>query len=162
MTILQDRPTAEMEEAVRNGFDLSWLQQLKQQIPGAADELANDPTLAEHTPELLNESPNQTQRTRGAIPREGVPQYYAEAVKWYRRAAEQGHAGAQFNLGVMYANGDAVPQDYVAAHTFFNLAGAKGDEDARKQRDRIASRMTAAQIAEAQRRARAWTPKTSP
>ena len=68
MTILQDRPTAEMEEAVQNGFDLSWLQQLKQQIPGAAEELANDPTLAEHTPELLNESPNQTQRTRGAIP----------------------------------------------------------------------------------------------
>ena len=77
MTILQDRPSAEMEEAVQNGFDLSWLQQLKQQIPGAAEELANDPTLAEHTPELLDESPNQTQRTRGAIPRSGVPQYSA-------------------------------------------------------------------------------------
>ena len=93
---------------------------------------------------------------------EGIPQDYAEALKWYRRAAEQGNVRAQFYLGVMYAKGEGIPQDYVAAHTFFNLAGAKGYEDARKQRDRIASRMTAAQIAEAQRRARAWTPKTSP
>jgi len=31
---------------------------------------------------------------------EGVPQDYAEAVKWYRLAAEQGYAAAQFNLGV--------------------------------------------------------------
>ncbi len=31
----------------------------------------------------------------------GVSQDYAEAVKWYRKAAEQGHASAQHNLGVM-------------------------------------------------------------
>ena len=35
---------------------------------------------------------------------QGVPQDYAEATKWYRLAAEQGHADAQFNLGRMYAN----------------------------------------------------------
>lgn len=33
---------------------------------------------------------------------EGVPQDYVEAVKWFRMAAEQGYAGAQHNLGVMY------------------------------------------------------------
>ncbi len=33
---------------------------------------------------------------------QGVPQDYAEAVKWYRLAAEQGYAYAQYNLGVMY------------------------------------------------------------
>ena len=31
---------------------------------------------------------------------EGVPQDYAEAVKWYRLAAEQGDARAQYNLGL--------------------------------------------------------------
>ena len=36
---------------------------------------------------------------------EGVPQNYAEALKWYRLAADQGDADAQYNLGVMYANG---------------------------------------------------------
>ena len=29
----------------------------------------------------------------------------AEAARWYRLAADQGHAGAQYNLGLMYANG---------------------------------------------------------
>ena len=32
----------------------------------------------------------------------GVPQDYAKAVKWYRLAADQGYADAQYNLGVMY------------------------------------------------------------
>jgi len=34
----------------------------------------------------------------------GVPQDDAQAVTWYRQAAEQGHAIAQYNLGVMYAS----------------------------------------------------------
>ena len=36
-------------------------------------------------------------------------------MKWYRLAADQGYAAAQFNLGVMYAKGQGVPQDYVLA-----------------------------------------------
>ena len=35
----------------------------------------------------------------------GVPKNDAEAVKWFRLAAEQGLARAQHNLGLMYANG---------------------------------------------------------
>jgi TPR repeat protein len=42
----------------------------------------------------------------------GVPQDYAEAVRWYRLAAGQGNAKAQYNLGLMYYNGEGVPQDY--------------------------------------------------
>ncbi len=34
---------------------------------------------------------------------QGVPQDYAEAVKWFRKAAEQGDAGSQFGLGWCYA-----------------------------------------------------------
>jgi TPR repeat protein len=41
----------------------------------------------------------------------GVPQDDAEAVRWYRKAAEQGDAEAQGKLGVMYANGRGVPND---------------------------------------------------
>ena len=36
---------------------------------------------------------------------QGVPQDYAEAVKWHRKAAEQGVAEAQYNLGITYGNG---------------------------------------------------------
>ena len=43
---------------------------------------------------------------------EGVRQDYAEAVRWYRKAAEQGYAEAQNNLGLMYDQGQGVRQDY--------------------------------------------------
>ncbi len=41
----------------------------------------------------------------------GVPQDYAEAGKWYRKAAEQGDADSQLNLGMMYQNGFGVQKD---------------------------------------------------
>ncbi len=41
----------------------------------------------------------------------GVTQDYAQAVKWYRRAAEQGYANAHSNLGALYAKGRGVTQD---------------------------------------------------
>jgi TPR repeat protein len=44
-----------------------------------------------------------------------VPQDFAAAMSWYRKAAEQGHAEAQNELGWMYAYGPFVPQDYAEA-----------------------------------------------
>ena len=41
----------------------------------------------------------------------GVPQDYAEAAKWFLKAAEQDFPLAQFNLGLMYVGGIGVPQD---------------------------------------------------
>jgi TPR repeat protein len=87
-----------------------------------------------------------------------VTQDNAEAVAWYRKAAAQGTAGAQSNLGAMYANGQGVIQDDIQAHMWFNLAAAGGNEKARKNRAIVAKRMTRAQIAEAQRLARQWRP----
>jgi TPR repeat protein len=46
---------------------------------------------------------------------EGVPQDYPEALNWFRKAAEQGLASAQGNLGYMYHNGKGVPQNYAEA-----------------------------------------------
>src|SRR5262249_44665503 len=85
-----------------------------------------------------------------------APQDYGEARKWYRRAAEQGDAFAQFFLGVMYSNGRGVAQDYVQAHTWYNLGRLSpapgGDEDtAVRSRDQLASLMTPTQIVDAQR-----------
>ena len=88
----------------------------------------------------------------------GVPQDYGEAVRWYRLAADQGHASAQRNLGGMYAAGRGVPQDDVAAHMWANLAAAQGDETARELRDYLSERMSSGQIAAAQRAAREWHP----
>ena len=60
----------------------------------------------------------------------GVPEDYAEAVKWYRLAADQGYADAQCNLGVMYDNGQGVPQDYAEAVKWTRLAADQGDAEA--------------------------------
>ena len=95
---------------------------------------------------------------------EGVPQDYQEALKWYRMAAEQGVADAQYRLGGMYAAGVGVPQNYVQAHKWLNLAASRTTdkaEDYRLTRDALADvKMTASQVAEAQRLAREWRPKS--
>ena len=44
-----------------------------------------------------------------------------------RRAAKQGEASAQYNLGLMYFRGEGVPQDYGAAFDWFQLAAEQGD-----------------------------------
>ncbi len=45
-----------------------------------------------------------------------------EAARWFRAAAEQGHAPAQFNLGQLYRKGLGVEQDFGAAHAWATLA----------------------------------------
>jgi TPR repeat protein len=50
---------------------------------------------------------------------------YEEAVKWYRKAAEQGHANAQFYLGVLYHTGRGVEQNYEEAIKWLRKATAQ-------------------------------------
>lgn len=52
----------------------------------------------------------------------GVPQDYAEAVKWYRLAADEGLPEGQLFLGLMYWSGLGVPQDYVEAAKWYHHA----------------------------------------
>jgi TPR repeat protein len=90
---------------------------------------------------------------------EGVPQDYGEAFNWYQKAAEQGDSGSQYRLGVMYEKGEGVAQAYVASYMWYHLGSqTHGLESARKDRDRVAEKMTPEQIAEAQRVAREWKP----
>ena len=86
---------------------------------------------------------------------EGVSKDDARAVEWYRKAADQGVVRAQFNLGVMYGTGQGVSQDYIEAYKWMTLAATL--EESAAARDRLVQHMTPAQIAEAQRRAQAWT-----
>lgn len=61
-----------------------------------------------------------------------------------------------FQLGVMYTLGRSVPMDLVSAHKWFNLAAMRGSKEAASYRKEIASEMSAADIAAAQREAREW------
>ena len=89
----------------------------------------------------------------------GVPQDDAEALKWYRRAADQGHALAQHSLGLGYAAGRGVPQDFTAAYMWMSLSAAAGAQNAPNVLDQMAGDMTPKQIAKAQKLAREWRPK---
>jgi TPR repeat protein len=60
----------------------------------------------------------------------GEPQDYTEAVRWYRKAADQGYAKAQFNLSDMYRDGKGVPQDYAEAVRWCRKAAEQGDTKA--------------------------------
>lgn len=66
--------------------------------------------------------------------RRGITAYeakrYDEAVDWYRKAAEQGHDGAQNNLGYLYHNGEGVTQDFAEAMKWYRKAAEHGNADA--------------------------------
>ena len=55
---------------------------------------------------------------------------FATALKEWKPLAEQGDATAQFNLALMYSNGDGVPQDYEEAVRWYTLAAEQGDAQA--------------------------------
>lgn len=96
----------------------------------------------------------------------GVPKDEEEAATWYRKAAEQNLATAQYNLGLLYASGkigllptnerngvhytgEHFEKDYVQAHLWLNLAGANGNEAARRELRTLERSMTPAERAEA-------------
>ncbi|WP_244060846.1 tetratricopeptide repeat protein, partial [Aeromonas caviae] len=60
----------------------------------------------------------------------GVPQDDKQAVTWYHKAAEQGHALAQVGLGNMYAEGQGVPQDYKQAAVWYRKAAEQSNVEA--------------------------------
>ena len=51
---------------------------------------------------------------------------FATALREWTPLAEQGHADAQNNLGVMYQYGEGVPQDYKTALKWYTLAAEQG------------------------------------
>ncbi len=89
----------------------------------------------------------------------GFPQSYIEAAKWYRKAAAQGHSGAQLYLGVFLAQGQGVEPNFVEAYQWIELAkrGNMLDKFAADDcQKRLIVYMTPEQIVEGQRLARAF------
>ena len=80
----------------------------------------------------------------------GVAVDYQEALRWYTKAARQGHGKAQTNLGVMYGTGKGVPQNNVMAYMWLEIGSAQGISNAKKAKEIVASRMRRLQLLEAQ------------
>jgi TPR repeat protein len=84
---------------------------------------------------------------------------YSEAANWFGRAADQGDADAQKNLGFMFLYGRGVGRDYVRAHMWFSLAASEANNAAAFARHLVAAKMTPAEVAEAEKLVREWEPK---
>ena len=75
--------------------------------------------------------------------------------------AGRGNPDAYYQLGIAYSAGTAgTPVDLIQAHKWFNLAALGGSERAQECRAEISDEMSAREIAEAQRQARAWLNET--
>jgi len=75
--------------------------------------------------------------------------------------AARGNAQALFDLGVAFSTGSGgVDVDLIEAHKWFNLAALNGNEEAVYCRAEISDEMTAREIADAQKAARAWLSQT--
>ena len=73
------------------------------------------------------------------------------------RDAARGNARACYDLGIIYSSGaEGVDIDLIEAHKWFNIAAVSGSAEAQHCRAEIAEDMTAREIADAQKAARAW------
>ena len=84
---------------------------------------------------------------------------HSEALHEWQAAANAGDAKAMLALGRLYVQGLGAPQNYVQAHTWFNLAASRGEAEAVTERDALAGRMAPEQVAKAQDQAAAWQPE---
>ena len=84
---------------------------------------------------------------------------FPNAVRMFRLVSEQGDSSAQYNLGMMYMEGEGVPQENIYAHVWFNIAASNGSDMGAGNRNIVVERMTKDQIEEAQRLARVCVKK---
>lgn len=89
-----------------------------------------------------------------------------EAIKWLQAAAEQGLSRAQSRLAELYAGGPDASGDQVNACAWFLLATTSSRgihrHRARSGYERIAARLTPAQLVKARRLARLWRAQRRP
>lgn len=89
----------------------------------------------------------------------GVPRDMVEAANWYRKAAESGHVRAQATLALLYSIGQGVSANNVEAYYWFSLASEVKGPDQEKyaaNRQSMAARLTADDLADAQERVTKW------
>jgi TPR repeat protein len=84
----------------------------------------------------------------------GVLKNDTEAAKWYRLAAEQGYAEAQYNLGLIHAYGMGVPQNDMQGYVWFAQAAVQGHPAGLEESKLLRARMTPAQLAKVDRLSR--------
>lgn len=85
-----------------------------------------------------------------------VKKDYTSAAYFFKLAAKDGDARAQYELGDMYEKGQGLIKNYVLAYMWFNLASVNGTELVAESRERLVKKMTAEQILDAQKMTREY------
>jgi TPR repeat protein len=84
-------------------------------------------------------------------------------VKWYRKAAEQGYAAAQSNLGAAYYHGQGVRRDYSLSYFWYSLSVSRstGENYTKRAqyRDATAKKLDPGRLMKAQQMAKEWEAK---
>jgi hypothetical protein len=94
----------------------------------------------------------------------GVPRNGAEAFSWYKKSAERGFYAGQLKVANMYAKGQGVKKDIAQSYLWYAIAertAPRANNDRYEIpiiKDKLASLMTKEQVAEMDRRAKAWKP----
>ncbi len=83
---------------------------------------------------------------------------YTTAAQWFEQAASRGLADSEFNLAILYENGLGVKRDLKQAYMWISLAAQSKDADAVRRRDILRGKLTADEIAAAERMISAWKP----
>ena len=86
--------------------------------------------------------------------KEGRMQNFSEAIQWYRKAALQNNPTAQFQLGLLYAEGTGVEKDNVEAFAYWSVSAANGFPYSEEHLEKIRPRMTAESLEKGELRAR--------
>lgn len=126
---------------------------------GCTDEVTETPVLTEttvldKTKALAETGDAAAQFKLGNFYAEGklVPNDFAEATLWYRKAAAQGYAEAMYSLGVIYSGGFSVPVDFAEAYVWYCLAAKSGFETASEDCDNWASDLSPEELVVANNR----------
>ena len=86
---------------------------------------------------MIKKTVEQQKEIAGSLFKKGEECYdkgdYQGAVEWYEKAAAQGNAVAQYNLGVCYAKGEGVQQSYEKAVEWYTKAAEQGNIEAQNK-----------------------------
>ena len=136
-------------------------------LVGCGKEEVVQPSVLEKTKTEAQNGNRVAQNNLGAAyyNGQGVEQDLNEAIKWYKKAADlghgvarwnletiarQGHAGAQYNVGLLYHEGIGIKQNNVTAYAWWDNAATNGYQDAKEKKTIITERITPAQIVKAE------------
>ena len=136
-------------------------------LVGCGKEEVVQPSVLEKTKTEAQNGNRVAQNNLGAAyyNGQGVEQDLNEAIKWYKKAADlghgvarwnletiarQGHAGAQYNVGLLYHEGIGIKQNNVTAYAWWDIAATNGYQDAKEKKTIITERITPAQIVKAE------------